>query len=147
VPAFDDAWFVDRISADLAVERVLTADELDRFTKNCLTREMTGATPADWISLMADADRFLDLVEPWWKNHGEAALADYMDRHRLPERMCMALINAALYARVGITAGELETGAGRTVTDLADAAGLWVRGYAARCGWHPEPAPAAGQDS
>jgi hypothetical protein len=120
-----DGDYGDSVTA-LAVEDTLTPTEMESFKKNCLTRQMAGADPADWICEMANADRFLDVVEPWFTAEAGKHLPELMSRHELPERAAARLLMYALYATVGITANRLETAA-RPPQHLAHAAAPSLR--------------------
>lgn len=123
----------DQIPLALAVERALTPTEQAAFLSSALTGPMRGATPADWIETAADEDAFLGDVEQWWAENGDDAIEVLLGF--LPLNIAQALLLRAVYAWIPLKGAELPGQAHRMVTEIAQGAALWLRGYAEGRGW------------
>jgi hypothetical protein len=128
----------------LAVDEALSGDERQLFTAVVLVGRYQGAEPADWIADAANADAFLDMVEPWWDRFGQACVAQIVDRYDLPPGVAKRLVGAALYA--GIATNIIHGGnyllihvADVYVLDLAGRAALRARQAIDASGWVAPP--------
>lgn len=131
----------DRIDPALAVDRVLTPEEREVFTKTHLGGRFEGAGVADWLDQALDSDAYVQQTDPWWEQYGDRSVDRMRRRFGLPVRLCRNLLGAALVFNVSIALAS--AGTLRTHIEIADDAALWTLGYAERCGWTPGDEPAA----
>lgn len=137
-----DEELTRRIDPSIAVERALNAAERQAFMEYQLVGFADGMKIADWISATADADKYLEIVEKWWRQSGGATVAYLMMLHELPEQLIRGLLGAALYAVCGIgtvtiTPEPWTVDGRRTHIDIASGAALYARGYGEAIGWEP----------
>lgn len=136
----------DELSVDpyVAVDRALNPMERETFASRQLHGRMHGANPGDWLDQADDADAFLEVIEPWWEQHGADTISAVVLRSELPQRLAHRLVSSALLACIGMGIVDTHTPAQSYVYALAERASLWARGYAERDGWSPadpEPEP------
>lgn len=131
-----DEMLEARIIPALAAERAMTVAERATFAALHLAGQFNGAQVADWIDEALNCDAYLGPAEKWWAQNGDAALAQLVDRHQLPERITQKTLYAALYATLALVGGDLNR-PHRSTLALAHDAALWARGYADALGWYP----------
>lgn len=93
----------------LAVDHALDNYERRQFKERLRIAGHGGMEPADWLDAACDADSHLDIIEPWWEQHGAAAVKAVLNglNHDIPYSAAVRLVSVAVRACIVIHGAEL----------------------------------------